>query len=166
MPTRHNAWPKEHDSILREMAEAGYTTLAVAARLVRSKNSIIGRAHRLKIKWKNDGPLHRRPAEIKTPVEIKPNIIKPKKAILSLQGGAKKQIFFEDRSPIVLKTKADGISLLSASQMNCKWPIDARGIDGMPRCCGEKTNGTSYCFHHRQRSYMASHYRLRDGTSV
>lgn len=136
---QHQAWPPAHDKILRDMADRGCTSSEIAVSLGRTRNSVIGRATRMKIVWKS------RSSPRKKKLRPKSNI--RNKLILSLQGGAKKQVFVEHRKPMMVIN--NGKSLLLATYRDCRWPLDARGSDGMPRVCGVKCEGT-YCSEHKR----------------
>ena len=156
MASPHLEWPFAHDKILRDMAARGCTSSEIAIELRRTRNAVIGRASRLKIVWRGraGSPRHKKPK--------KPKLKFGKKTILSVGGNAKKRIFFEDRSPKTIKIRADGKSLLTASSTDCRWPIDGRGLDNIPRCCGAKCEG-SYCEEHKIRAYMP---KKNDGHSI
>jgi GcrA cell cycle regulator len=147
MASPHLEWPIEHDNILRDMVAKGCTSTEIAAKLHRTRNAIIGRATRMKLIWKR-GPGYpkRKSAKPKPKSKIR-------NKILSMQGGAKKELFIQDRSPLVIKLKAEGMSLLLATYGHCRWPVESRGVDRMPRCCGAKCHG-SYCPDHHRISVM------------
>ena len=48
-PGGHGAWTAEDDARLRALWDAGHTLLQIGVRMGRSKNSVVGRAHRLRL---------------------------------------------------------------------------------------------------------------------
>ena len=67
-------WTPEEDDILRDLYQKGISTIQIARQLGRSKNSIIGRSHRLKGLEPRPSPI--RPAAIK-PERITHNTLPP-----------------------------------------------------------------------------------------
>ena len=47
------------------------------------------------------------------------------------------------------------MSLLKAANEHCRWPIDGRGKDGMPRCCGAVAEVSyPYCVEHARIAFV------------
>lgn len=49
MPDRRNTWPISDDARLTELWAAGHSTITIGDMMGRTKNAVVGRAHRLKL---------------------------------------------------------------------------------------------------------------------
>jgi hypothetical protein len=132
-------WSQFERETLVKMAQAGHTALEIAGALPdRTRNSVIGYAHRNKIQigqWM--------PSFIAKP-KAPPKLPAPK-------------FSFDDTRPTrVFKLKGRGMSLMDAGYHNCRWIIGTKGKDGMPLCCGEETDNGIWCVYHAAQVYMPS----------
>lgn len=62
----------------------------------------------------------------------------------------------------------EGISLMQAGKGQCRWPLDGRGADGNPRCCGQKqaSDHASYCSQHTIASRGVPYARWKQGATI
>ena len=151
----------EVDKLL-EMVKAGEPFSIIATAVGHSRNACIGQHHRIMDK-----------------ANKAKGIVKPTRLMREKQALATRQI--PENKPALLKfyvpekgpksslpkpmspdqrrkhvkDRADGISLLTAESHQCRWPIELRGKDGFPRCCGAETvvndDGlhSSWCAYHK-----------------
>jgi hypothetical protein len=144
MKHRNFSWTPEFDNKLRALWATEMPTRKIAETLGNglTKNSVIGRARVLRIpckKRKNTAAVeqkHRSVEKIRDrSVTIVPIV----------------------RAPIKPVPVEFGVSLLSASPHQCRWPLEGFGSDGMPRCCGEKSvDGTPYCVLHCRAAFTTA----------
>lgn len=87
-------WTTDDDDLLRKCVSEGMTAQKISELLGRTRNSVIGRAHRLDITFKS----------IKPPAEKKPRKKKKK--------------------PIYDNDKSLAVSLLNLRHDQCRWPLD------------------------------------------
>lgn len=60
-------WPEEHDNLLRQRAAEGWSALELANLIGRSRSAVLGRAHRLGVKFhhsRGGNPRRKRTARI------------------------------------------------------------------------------------------------------
>jgi GcrA cell cycle regulator len=148
MSKRKSPWTPALDVTLHKLFATNMTANAIARELGNglTKNAVIGRAHRLKL------PSKKRPSA--APVEKTERASgRPRDRVVHIFNGA-------NIAP--LKTDGfkagffgQGVSLLAVRPDQCRWPLDGLGLDGKPRCCGEKIiEGTSYCARHCRAAFQ------------
>jgi hypothetical protein len=154
-------WTEADDQIIAALVAKKLTAREIAmkfrdARVTR--NAVISRAHRMKI-------------------ALNPPVVKPEKrqrlstceSFHSDQPAQKQKTAhggkrvarmkpqykpLRDVSEPVVPPPVKSISLLHVGNHQCRWPLDGRGADGLPRCCGEvRERGLSYCAEHSARAY-------------
>lgn len=141
------AWTDEMVEGLKSMWKQGLTTNEIAKNLGVSKNSIVGKVHRLNLTAR-PSPIKKKDDETEV-VEAQPvkPAVKPVKKITI--------------SPVEIKTPAgekkssqSGVCLTDLSNHTCRWPL------GDPRdenfCfCGKKVrSGQTYCEEHSAIAYV------------
>ena len=144
-PSRiHALWADTDDAKLREMAEKGLSFRVIGEAIGRSRNSVIGRAHRLGVisTWV-------KPAVSKTPGAVKQRakpaarMFKPK--IIPVQDNKLKPRYAQPEA----STTAFGTprTLMGLQPHHCKFPIGER--DGQHLfCCGDREGLAPYCSEH------------------
>lgn len=128
-------WPDKHKEILREMHEKGHTSLEIAIKLNRTRNSVIGFIHR-------SGLSQPRVKKAANRIPKRPQELKPKPP---------KQIFIK---PIIeVDTPKKTTLFIFTNNRHCKYISDEpKGLE--TRVCGNKTiSGTSWCFEHHELVY-------------
>jgi GcrA cell cycle regulator len=130
-----NEWTEEHKNVLREMWGRGIPAIDIGFEIGRSKNAVLGMAHRLGL------PKHAYTMKQKKPREVarKPVPIKVK---------AKEALPPQDVPPIVFTSS--GVSFLEVRDSQCH-AIIGRDDDrfSLVRYCGNPVKGDeSYCPFH------------------
>lgn len=129
-------WSETNTALLRQYWAEGLTCSQIAERLGRvSRNSVIGKAHRLNLSSRKKTPVIR--------IERKPR--KPKTPLLI--GAARVEAF---KAAVEAEHLPAGLALFDLRADSCRWPIgDPRSASF--RFCGcEKQEGSSYCAGHHQ----------------
>ncbi len=162
------AWTDEMVEDLKRMWKEGLTTGEIGKRLNVSKNSIVGKVHRLglsgrpsPIKKKEDSaapakpqPKTVAPKPVKTVKEEK--IVAPKPApVEKKQPEPVKEIFTQPIIPVAPKIKHNGnLSLTDLDNHTCRWPIGDPKDDNF-HFCGKKVRiGQTYCEEHVALAYV------------
>jgi GcrA cell cycle regulator len=164
----NNRWTPGRDKILRDMIAAGESSSQIAAHLGGlSRNSVIGRAHRLKLKFKGQRATSRsrplpdpapRPAP-KPKAKARPAVkaAKPKKEApppqnLPLPTSAYSFEPLPGSSPILLA---------NLSSSSCSWPVGkAQGVSQL--FCGEPVARQRYCRVHAFLAFRPSLPTLKE----
>jgi hypothetical protein len=135
LPMRVTVWDKpEAEQVLRTMWKQGATAASIADVLETSRNSIIGKAHRLGLS--RDGAQQSSQSKPKA----KPNGI-------PLRRVRKKAAVVRPGGPV---------PFLKVRWFHCRAVLDQRGKDGLAMFCGEaKVGGTTWCAKHRSRFIAA-----------
>lgn len=155
-------WSEKDDAILKKLVDAGYSSSQIALQFSVTRNSVIGRCHRLGLKLGvNRGASERAAKAVETrklnqgalkitlaalraptppPVAIKPVPVKAE--VIGL---------FPPVTETPVERSGSGVLFLDRTSFQCAW------IDGDPRrvsaleltCCGQKVvTGRSYCARH------------------
>lgn len=119
-------WTAEDDANLKKYSEAGYSAAEAGDMIGRTRNAVLGRAHRIGVSFKFVKDKTSTPAIEDTKksyyVEEKP----------TEEAGAPKHLYE---------------SLLNLRHNQCRWPINTKFCDE------EKSPGASYCETHLRMSY-------------
>jgi len=123
------AKPHKHDGAITHMARDGMSVAEIAKRLVMDESAVRYRVKKLGLK-----------------------IGRADTTCLSIRVAGRKE------TAVAAKDEArsgyqvfhgTGVSLLTASESACRWPLDGKAPDGQPQCCGDaKLTGFSYCRRH------------------
>lgn len=148
-PSYSTPWDNHRTEELKRMWMDGMSASQIADRLGGgiSRNSVIGKLHRLGLqKPNNSKPIYRKkPSKQKrVPHGIKFGV---PRSPLSLPVEPVKM----GPEPVVPEEQRRGVADLHEDQ--CRWPIGEPGKAGFHFCNGEKISGQSYCLHHLMRSY-------------
>lgn len=146
------AWTEEMVSDLKKMWDEGLTTNEIAKRLNVSKNSIVGKVHRLNLKA--------RPSPIKKKEEVVAE--KPAVAVAVAEESTKspsKTIKKISISPMQIsgesKPKKDScIKLTELDSHTCRWPIGDPRDDNFCFCGKTVRSGQTYCEEHSAIAYV------------
>ena len=140
----NGGWSKDDDGHLAKLWNANLTTVEIGARLDRSKNSVIGRAHRIGLPAKFYNPL---PPELRkfrraeTQRRYRERLGPQANTIKNQLWRAKKS------EPIVHDDGLTPLTILQASEHSCRWPLD----NGM--FCGQNRWKGSFCQLHAAKAY-------------
>ena len=128
-------WTSEDDAALKKFSEEGYTSTQAGDAMGRTRNSILGRAHRLGISFK---------------------FVKEKTPIPEAVDGGPEPVSVKKETPKPpRKHPPRGSlceSLLSLRRDQCRWPLDTTF------CEADKLPGASYCEEHYMLSYRPARY--------
>ena len=140
-----------NDSVLRERYAAGDSTAEIAAILGVSRNSVIGRASRLKLRHPN--PRGRGKARVaKTATPRRPRKRKQRSALAAVLFEAARV----DLGPEP-EARIEGVLALPFRGA-CRWPTKGEGFSTV--FCGSKTLEESpYCLHHALRASLSAEVR-------
>ena len=146
------AWTEEMVSDLKKMWDEGLTTNEIAKRLNVSKNSIVGKVHRLNLKA--------RPSPIKKKEEVVAE--KTAVAVAVAEESTKspsKTIKKISISPMQIsgesKPKKDScIKLTELDSHTCRWPIGDPRDDNFCFCGKTVRSGQTYCEEHSAIAYV------------
>ena len=142
------AWTDEMVEGLRQMWEEGLTANEIAKRLGVSKNSIVGKVHRLCLKAR-PSPIKRKDNPEEVIVENKIEVCPQVEVV---------EVVEEKVEPITKKAKksekSGNIKLVELDSHTCRWPLgDPRDDDFC--FCGRKIRlGQTYCDEHSAMAYV------------
>ncbi len=147
------AWTSEMIDKLRQMWKQGLTTSEIAKKIGVSKNSIVGKVHRLN--------LTARPS----PIKKKENVVLEQPAQKSVEKTPKsaksvKKVKIEpvEISPtVVVPTtveKTGCIPLTELDNHTCRWPIGDPRDEGFCFCGKKVRSGQTYCEEHAAIAYV------------
>lgn len=148
------AWTDEMVESLKQMWKKGLTTNEIAKNLGVSKNSIVGKVHRLNltarpspIKKKEDMPA---PCEVKAEetVETKQEAVVEKEPLMTKT---------ETVKPAVSEGKNKNNSYIKLTELDnhtCRWPIGDPKDDNFCFCGKKVRSGQTYCEEHSALAYV------------
>jgi hypothetical protein len=136
LPMRVTVWDKpDSEQVLRTMWKQGATAASIADVLQTSRNSVIGKVHRLGLS--RDGAQQStepKPKAKSNPIPL--HRIRKKAAAVVRPGGP--------------------VPFLKLRWFHCRAVLDRRGKDGLAMVCGEaKVDGSPWCAKHRSRFIAA-----------
>jgi GcrA cell cycle regulator len=153
-----NPWPPERVELLVSNRIAGKSTRYLAALLGTTRNSVLGKLHRLGLVSKekravpNKSP-HVPPA--RKPVDLTPPIYNPKSRKSRAIGAAARNA--QDKYTAMaesgdnlkqFKSAEGGVAIADLKDRHCRWPCD-NGDRPSTHFCGAKTAlGSPYCHSH------------------
>lgn len=141
------AWTEEMVEGLKSMWKQGLTTNEIAKNLGVSKNSIVGKVHRLN--------LTARPSPIKKKDEVL-----PEEAGVNTKPAAKpaKKITINTveikTAPEDKKYKSGGVCLTDLDNHTCRWPLGDPRDDNFCFCGKKVRGGQTYCEEHAALAYV------------
>ena len=123
------AKPHAHDAAIAQMAHDGMSVLEIARRLVMDEAAVRYRVKKLGLK-----------------------VARTATTCLAVRLQGRKELAAKPDAKIASGYRVfdgTGVSLLTAGESACRWPLDGKAPDGQPQCCGEaKLTGFSYCPRH------------------
>ena len=143
------AWTEEMIDGLKQMWKEGLTTNEIAKRLGVSKNSIVGKVHRLNLKA--------RPSPIKKKEEITATeITETKEEVVKQSNTPIKKITVSSVNILTTKkTKKDScLKLTDLDNHTCRWPIGDPKDDNFCFCGKTIRSGQTYCEEHAAIAYV------------
>jgi len=142
-------WTDENVEKLRQLWDEGLSASEIAKRLGITKNSVVGKVHRLCLTARQSPIKNKDVPETKVEpvVEIAPQIIEEKVEVEIV----------EEVKPIVekrYKRSPNNVKLMELDSHTCRWPIgDPRDEDFC--FCGKKVrSGKTYCDEHSAIAYV------------
>ena len=158
-------WTAEEDVELEKAWGAGESARDIAARLGRSRNSVIGRVNRRGLTAKLRGAAfvpRPRPAKPPKPVLWKFEKIAPPAKIAKPDNSGRFRptvvaMNFKTPAPVLPPKSKDWVEPLMIDIMDlrhkfhCSYPVDG---EDQTMYCGHKTGGHSYCPYHRSVMYV------------
>ena len=143
------AWTEEMIDSLKQMWKDGLTTNEIAKRLGVSKNSIVGKVHRLNLKA--------RPSPIKKKDEVVAS--EPITAKEETTKQTPKAVKKVSTTPINVtieptKKKDTCIKLTELDNHTCRWPIGDPKDDNFCFCGKNVRSGQTYCEEHSAIAYV------------
>ncbi len=143
------AWTEEMIDDLKQMWKEGLTTNEIAKRLGVSKNSIVGKVHRLNLKAR-PSPIKKK-EENPAPVTVVSEETSAKKT-----SGTIKKINITAVNVISAKPqkKDSCIKLTELDSHTCRWPIGDPRDDNFCFCGKAVRSGQTYCEDHSAIAYV------------
>lgn len=141
------SWPEEHRKILEDEWSKGTTAAQIGKSLGRTRNSVIGMAHRMKLPGRQ--PVTKRPESKPYVKRGYPTSRKPAPFLLTRGDPAKKKAVTPIPPPPSVANGA-GVDLKGLRYHHCREVIGYRnGVIGDALYCGApKHKNTSFCEHH------------------
>lgn len=142
-------WTFEHDETAKKMWAKGYTAAQIGAQLGRTRNSVIGRLHRLKVPKRDNELMDKRARRYPDQSKLEKRM---RVAFQRMRFASKptRQIVFA-LHPHNNPHREKNVGLLAAEFGQCREIVNDRGDDGLAVFCGEQTATGSFCPYH---SYM------------
>lgn len=144
------AWTDEMVEDLKKMWKKGLTTNEIAKNLGVSKNSIVGKVHRLN--------LTARPSPIKKKEE---NVVAPEVALepaktenIASKPAVTATINAENIRKNSISTNASCLKLTELDNHSCRWPIGDPKDDNFCFCGKKVKSGQTYCEEHSALAYV------------
>lgn len=162
------AWTDEMVDQLREMWKQGLTTGEIGKRLGVSKNSIVGKVHRLGLSGrpspikKKESPISvvdadetPTPAKNKSEKTLSPKPQKQEKVVVAPVKSSETEVIVEEKIDIVPSSHPNGkTSLTDLDNHTCRWPIGDPKDENF-HFCGRKVRiGQTYCDEHANIAYV------------
>lgn len=143
------AWTEEMVEGLRTMWKQGLTTNEIAKNLGVSKNSIVGKVHRLNLTAR-PSPIKRKEDETAggetTEISAKP-VSKPAKKITITP------VEIKSANP-AKNSSQNGVSLTELDNHTCRWPMGDPRDDNFCFCGKKVRSGQTYCEEHAAVAYV------------
>lgn len=144
---RFTEWTKDEDDLLTSWWKEGATALAIGNRLHRTRNSIMGRVHRLKLHGEGGQRPPRKPRAKET---RKPQPLPP--PVVAVQA-----------EPVVVATYSP-IPIQALRAWHCRSIVSEHGAsDGLALYCGVPKAGVAFCSYHQSLYYAPAKPRAQRG---
>ncbi len=159
----NNDWTPERTNALIALWDEGHSTAEIGRRLGVTKNSVVGKVHRLRLP-KRGSPIHSSASRGEAPISIarapisrgtasqRPMASPPPRSAHTPGAAPQPQ-------PIVLKVvyepmPANVINLSALTSDMCSWPIGDPGMEGFRFCGRSAVAGKPYCAEHCSIAYV------------
>ncbi len=141
------AWSAEHVDTLRQLWLEGHSARVIGDRLGRTRNSVIGRVHRLRLaKRISTIGERKKPGPKKNPGAFRKSRAKPPELrVVRIK---------LPRPQEVPPPEARMVSLMELKPLDCKWPIGDPALPGFGFCGARAFASFPYCQHHVALAYM------------
>lgn len=143
------AWTEEMIDGLKQMWKEGLTTNEIAKRLGVSKNSIVGKVHRLALKA--------RPSPIKKKEEVvatKTTVVKEETVKKAPKAVKTEPVATVTVAKTPTKKKDSCLKLTELDNHTCRWPIGDPKDDNFCFCGKTIRGGQTYCEEHAAIAYV------------
>jgi len=164
----HDPWTEAEIKILRENYGTKMGATDIGKLVHKSRNAVIGKAHRLGLEaanrgWKtyrNDTTPERK---AKSSFNSMPKM--PKKVGNHVSGALNNIAHNRELEEVTLdlkNLKCEPVSLMDRRDDQCEWPLDDGNYCGLPKYTKSEYRGTRYCIHHYRASVKpaSAHRRL------
>lgn len=140
-----SGWTEAEDARLRQLVDDGLSAGLICGQMGRSRNSVMGRVHRLGIRLKGNDTLGRRERRAAAP---SPRPVR--RAPIAVLGAERHQETVEPAKLIQPPLAEFGeVLFLEAGARRCRYPASEVSPVEAFMVCGERTlDGSSYCPHH------------------
>lgn len=140
-------WTNERVAELMRLWEAGRSASEIGRLLGVSKNSVVGKAHRMKLKA--------RPSPIKrgSAPQMRRTVAPPSKPAVQAPAPAK-PVQPQAAAPAPARRPARPVARASGKGPNCLWPIGDPGDQDFHFCGAPAVAGKPYCDEHCARAYI------------
>ncbi|MBR2299332.1 MAG: global cell cycle regulator GcrA-like protein [Alphaproteobacteria bacterium] len=148
------AWTTEMIDGLKQMWKKGLTTNEIAKELGVSKNSIVGKVHRLNLTAR-PSPIKKKDGEDEiNDIEIQKNEPVTKEPIVKEKSKVLKTSKIEINTIEVKAHKNTCIKLSELDSHTCRWPIGDPKDEGFCFCGRKVKAGQTYCEEHAAIAYV------------
>lgn len=163
-------WTDAEDDRLKELWPEKLSTAAIGRELHRSKNSVVGRAHRLELPSRPSpivfGPPKPRPRPRAGPVTLPPLASTPRAVVRAPE---RSRPFGVAPDAVALPPAAARVAPVVEQRtategrvVECAWPIGEPGSAGFRFCNERSMPGRSYCAEHARIAYVRVRHREED----
>jgi GcrA cell cycle regulator len=137
-------WTDERCDLLRKLHAEGLSFSQIGGQLGCSRNAAIGKAQRIGLEkrgpaFRSNKSISAKPRGRRVRIRIVGNAVKQPRPELDLP---------DELAPEIV---CDPVTLLNLQSHHCRWPVSGEGAS-MLFCGANKSDGSSYCAHHRARS--------------
>ena len=145
-------WTEERVAELMRLWEAGRSASEIGRLLGVSKNSVVGKAHRMKLKAR-PSPIKRGAA---TPSRrpAAAQVAKPAAPAQAVASAAPKRVEVRTARPAPAPRPVRTVARASGKGPNCLWPIGDPGDEDFHFCGAPAVAGKPYCAEHCARAYI------------
>lgn len=161
----NNDWTPERTNALIALWDEGHSTAEIGRRLGVTKNSVVGKVHRLRLP-KRGSPIHSSSGRSEAPISLPRAPIsrghanpRPTASPQSRSAPATAVAAQPQPQPIVPKVEYEPmptnvINLSALTSDMCSWPIGDPGTDGFRFCGRSAVTGKPYCAEHCSIAYV------------
>lgn len=146
------AWTSEMVKELEKMWQNGLTTNEIAKQLGVSKNSVVGKVHRLSL-IARPSPIKKKEEEAELPL-VQPA---PKPCKKTKDESSKNEVCAEQAAPVLPEAPITTKGCIKLSELNshtCRWPIGDPKDDHFCFCGKKVRAGQTYCDEHAAIAYV------------